>query len=698
MIVLPAILLAGVGFYSLRQDRVLALEEATGQARRIAAGLAASLWPNAFLPEFPDPAVVTSFPAAPPPPETDPVFVMASRGAGPLAWLMSAAGQPVYPPPLAPAPSPQPLDEEGLNERQRGDWAALADRGFAANEREALTLAAERFLAQKPPPRFAAVIRYRLAVLYLRANAPDQARAWFELVAADESGAVAESGYPLKTFAELQLARLAAKTGAVPAERAARVNRLGAEWVFHPTPLSAVLLGQAPSLDPGATGPVSPWMKVWRAHEAARRLQALWTLAEPAGAPNGPWTLRARWLNLGGDTNWLAISPPGASDATPTGHWVAALPEKEVRRLLGTAIQSATLPEYLGVRVEIAGRRAWGETMNGRLLATESMPVQPVSPPGGEAARKTHSETPPETVFRLALYLIAPDALFARQRVRTLWSAALIAVSMGGVLVGWIAAWRSFRRQKQLSELKSGFVSSVSHELRAPIAAIGLMAEELEEIGGRDEVSREYHHLIKRECRRLAALIENVLDFSRHDQGRKDYHFASTDLVKLVEETVKVMQPHGAGSHLTIQTVIQGDPAPVEADGRALQQALVNLIDNAVKHSPERSKVTVGLAFGGASDAASREDSPARTREMVALWVEDQGPGIPPEEHAAIFERFYRRGSELRRETQGIGLGLAIVKYVTEAHGGTVQVRSAVGQGSRFTLELPIVHNHSTHE
>jgi two-component system OmpR family sensor kinase len=113
---------------------------------------------------------------------------------------------------------------------------------------------------------------------------------------------------------------------------------------------------------------------------------------------------------------------------------------------------------------------------------------------------------------------------------------------------------------------------------------------------------------------------------------------------------------------------------PFACDGLALQQALINLIDNAIKHSPPGSRVAVGLDGGAAN---------------LSLWVEDSGPGIPPEEHAKIFERFYRRGSELRRETQGIGIGLTIVQHIVEAHGGRVTVRSAPGQGSRFTMELP---------
>lgn len=203
MIVLPAILLAGVGFYSLRQDRMLALEEATAQARRFAASLTATLWPNAFLPEFPDPAAVAGFQSTPDHPERDPVFAMSSKGAGQLAWLMSASGELVYPPPMAPVPSPQPLDEESLKEDQRPDWAVLGDRFFSVDESEAVALAAERLIARNPPPQFAAVVRYRLAMLYLRLDAPGKARAWFEQAAMDNSGAVSETGYPLKPFAEL---------------------------------------------------------------------------------------------------------------------------------------------------------------------------------------------------------------------------------------------------------------------------------------------------------------------------------------------------------------------------------------------------------------------------------------------------------------------------------------------------------------
>jgi len=267
--------------------------------------------------------------------------------------------------------------------------------------------------------------------------------------------------------------------------------------------------------------------------------------------------------------------------------------------------------------------------------------------------------------------------------------AGLVGASAFAALIGVAASWHAFRRQLRLNELKSSFVSSVSHELRAPIASVRLLAESLAR-GKVPEASKQqqYFRFIIQECCRLSALIENVLDFSRIEQGRKQYDFEPTDLVALAQQTLKVMETYASerGVRLILRLPISQSAAPQiqpSADGKALQQALINLIDNALKHSPEGGTVTVGLE---AHDPQSKDRKDALP---IHLWVEDRGEGIPVPEQERIFERFYRSGSELRRRTQGVGIGLSIVKHIVEAHRGRVAVRSAPGQGSRFTIELP---------
>ena len=167
----------------------------------------------------------------------------------------------------------------------------------------------------------------------------------------------------------------------------------------------------------------------------------------------------------------------------------------------------------------------------------------------------------------------------------------------------------------------------------------------------------------------------------------------------LVRETVALMQTYALEKEVTLR--LQNDTENSEkqklelsVDSRAIQQALINLIDNAIKHSPKNAEIAVSLSscsFSFSSSSSAPSDAGhVGSLQKCRISAQDKGAGIPLAEQEKIFERFYRIGSELRRETQGVGIGLSIVKHVAEAHGGRVLVQSAPGQGSRFTIELPL--------
>jgi signal transduction histidine kinase len=347
------------------------------------------------------------------------------------------------------------------------------------------------------------------------------------------------------------------------------------------------------------------------------------------------------------------------------------------------------LPTWLGYSLDLAGVS---------MVSSNNLLVLMSGPTGkgtGESWSKYAPRFPPAVLasaarsergrelLRVNIHLVSPQMLFEQQRIRAVLFGLLVAGAGLAAAVGFFSARRAFLRQQQLSDLKSNFVSSVSHELRAPLASVRLMAESLDR--GRvvePEKQREYFRFIVQECRRLGTLIENVLDYARIEQGRKQYEFEPIDLVALMQQTVKLLEPAAGEKGVTLRAdreavPLSPPPPPLQADGAALQQALINLIDNALKHSPPQADVIVALAF-------------VPENSSYFLSVTDAGPGIPPAEHERIFERFHRLGSELRRETPGVGIGLSIVKHIVTAHGGRVWVESDVGQGSCFRIELPV--------
>jgi len=235
--------------------------------------------------------------------------------------------------------------------------------------------------------------------------------------------------------------------------------------------------------------------------------------------------------------------------------------------------------------------------------------------------------------------------------------------------------YRNVSREMALAKLKSDFVSNVSHELRTPLSLIRLYAETLEM--GRmvsPDKYQEYYQIIRKESERLTALINNILDFSRIEAGRKEYDFRETDVGELVRNTLESYRYQIEQQGFAFEEQIEPVP-PMRVDREALARSLVNLVNNALKYSQDRKFIGVNLY---------------RKNGSVKLEVVDHGIGIPPNEQERIFEKFYRVGDPLVHNTKGSGLGLSLVRHIAKAHGGEVSVDSTPGEGSKFTITLPV--------
>ena len=249
--------------------------------------------------------------------------------------------------------------------------------------------------------------------------------------------------------------------------------------------------------------------------------------------------------------------------------------------------------------------------------------------------------------------------------------AALSVLMVGGV---WLT-YRNVSREMTLARLKSDFVANVSHELRTPLALIRLYAETLEL--GRltaKEKYQEYFRIIREESERLTALINNILDFSRIEAGRKEYEFQETDLGELVHSTLVSDRFQIQQNGFAYEENISPDIPPVKVDREAIARSLLNLVNNALKYSKDRKFIGVSLY---------------RADGSINLEVRDSGIGIPPNEQEKIFEKFYRCGDPLVHNVKGSGLGLSLVRHIARAHGGDVHVESEPEKGSKFTIALP---------
>jgi two-component system phosphate regulon sensor histidine kinase PhoR len=230
---------------------------------------------------------------------------------------------------------------------------------------------------------------------------------------------------------------------------------------------------------------------------------------------------------------------------------------------------------------------------------------------------------------------------------------------------------------RRLESLRRDFVANASHELRTPIAAVRSATETLRNGALEDSIAAaRFLDIIERNSQRLQSLVEDMLELSKLESNEFKLKREPVELERVVPLVLALFRERAEKKGVRLSAEVTRSLPAVEADARALEHVLSNLVDNAVKYCPSGSGIVVR--------ATSDED-------RVKLVVADDGPGIAPEHLSRVFERFYRVDAGRSRELGGTGLGLSIVKHMVEAMRGKVAVESRVGAGSTFTVSLPRV-------
>lgn len=243
-----------------------------------------------------------------------------------------------------------------------------------------------------------------------------------------------------------------------------------------------------------------------------------------------------------------------------------------------------------------------------------------------------------------------------------------------GIRAGRVTVLWDITHYKKLDMLKSEFVSTVSHDLRAPLTLMRGYATMMSMVGALNDQQKEFVSKILVTVDGMAELVENLLDLGRIDAGL-GLSLEPVNVPLVIEDVVKSFRPNAVNKRQTLEVQMEASFPEVEADATLLRQAVANLVDNAIKYTPAGGEIHISAGH-----------------DPGAVWiaVEDTGLGVAPADKARLFERFYRaRRKETLRE-KGSGLGLAIVKSIVEQHGGTVTLESRLGEGSRFTMEMPI--------
>jgi len=240
----------------------------------------------------------------------------------------------------------------------------------------------------------------------------------------------------------------------------------------------------------------------------------------------------------------------------------------------------------------------------------------------------------------------------------------------------YLVLLQDLTRLRRLELVRRDFVANVSHELRTPLASLKALVQTLEEGALQDpEAAPRFLAQIENQVDTLTQMVEELLELSRLESGHAPLRFTAMPVAELIQPVLERLRPQAERAQLTLEVTLPNDLPPVWVDGERARQALINLVHNAIKFTPSGGWVRI---------------TARRVGEMVAIAVADNGVGVAEEDLPHIFERFYK--GDRARSTPGTGLGLAIVRHVVLAHGGQVTVQSREGEGSTFTITLPVAN------
>jgi two-component system phosphate regulon sensor histidine kinase PhoR len=278
-----------------------------------------------------------------------------------------------------------------------------------------------------------------------------------------------------------------------------------------------------------------------------------------------------------------------------------------------------------------------------------------------------------------ALLTVGILILVFGSKVRDFLFGGLVVALVVTTVIGGIAAIVVLRREARLARLQTDFVNKVSHDLRTPLTSIRMFVETLQ-LGRLSDPARQQEALeiIAEETGRLSGLINRLLDWARMESGRRTYDLHPEPLKPIVDAAVAALAPQLMLQPAEVAVDIAGPLPRVRADRSALIEALLNLLNNALKYTGADKRIAVVV----------RSDGPA-----VRIAVQDNGPGIARQDLKRVFDRFYRARDPLDRIIEGSGLGLAMVKHIVGAHGGKIEVESELGKGATFTVTLPALES-----